>query len=378
MKTLPTIKRSHVTAAVDLNLSRRKFLAATAGAASTLLFNRAFAEDAQTRLDYAFWQVSDTHFLADKNNPDKLDEVSLSVNDKVIDLLNKLPGSDLPEKMGGGALANPIGVIHTGDTIDSGNGDAGVHPQMQKTEWAAYLEHYGLNGNDGKCKYPVYELCGNHDAPHGTGLVVEAITQRTKKRPGVSNTSSNGVHYSWDWGPVHFVSLGITVGASKETTRKRFFNSLDSYDFLLSDLKEKVGDSGRPIVLCHHIDIARYTGPCDPTAPLPPGRTDWDPCDVHAFYKAIQNYNVLAILYGHTHVRNVYQWDGLSAKAKTGIHVFNCDDAAHFRGGAHGILHYHLSDTTMTVREYATKDHWKTAGWTQMWKVPIKLPVHAA
>jgi hypothetical protein len=69
----------------------------------------------------------------------------------------------------------------------------------------------------------------------------------------------------------------------------------------------------------------------------------------------------------------VFQWDGKSAKAETGINSFNCDDAAHFRAGAHGILHYHITDQTLTVREFATKDHWKTSAWTQMWRHPIEM-----
>ena len=28
----------------------------------------------------------------------------------------------------------------------------------------------------------------------------------------VQNISESGLHYSWDWGHVHFVNLGIVVG----------------------------------------------------------------------------------------------------------------------------------------------------------------------
>jgi cytolysin (calcineurin-like family phosphatase) len=168
------------------------------------------------------------------------------------------------------------------------------------------------------------------------------------------------------------------VAASPATARRRTFDARGSYDFLVADLAERVATSGRPVILCHHINLDRWTTvACDPAAAEPvPGaaRLDWDPCDVHAFYRALAGYNVVAILYGHTHGRKVFKWDGKSATAKEGIEVFNVDDASHFKGPAHGVLHYHLTDVGMTVREYATKDHWETAGWTAAWKVPLKIP----
>ena len=58
--------------------------------------------------------------------------------------------------------------------------------KMQQTEWASYLTDFGLDGKDGRLKYPVYEIHGNHDSPQGDGLVVKKITERNKKRPGRS------------------------------------------------------------------------------------------------------------------------------------------------------------------------------------------------
>jgi cytolysin (calcineurin-like family phosphatase) len=365
-------------------LSRRRFLARSAAAAASAFALPGCLVQVPPKsqgINLAFWHVSDTHFLADVANPGRVDPASLSLNAYLIELLNTLPGSDLPANVGGGTLAKPVGVIHTGDLIDSGDKVGAKYDQMQQTEWATYAEHFGLAGGDGKLKYPVYELYGNHDAPHGKGVVLDRMRERTPKRPGLAGVSKNGLHYSWDWQGVHFVSLGITVGGSPATRRKRTFEAYESYDFLVTDLADRVGQSGRPVILCHHINLDRWTTvACDPAAPNPvPGaaRLDWDPCDVHAFHEALAGYNVIAILYGHTHGRKIYKWDGQTATAKTGIDVFNVDDASHFKGPAHGILHYHLTDTTMTVREYSTKDHWKTAAWTQAWTMPIKVPANA-
>src|SRR6202012_4753456 len=101
---------------------------------------------------------------------------------------------------------SPRGVIHAGDCIDTGDQ---ANAKAQRTEWSAYVGAFGLTGNDGKLRFPIYEVHGNHDAPRGDGLAVQQIIARNKTRPGVTNTSPNGLHYSWDWDDIHFVCLGI-------------------------------------------------------------------------------------------------------------------------------------------------------------------------
>jgi hypothetical protein len=145
---------------------------------------------------------------------------------------------------------------------------------------------------------------------------------------------------------------------------------LDSLDFLIKDLREHVGESRRPVILSHHIDIARYTVPCDPQAE--PDSKEWDACDVQAFYRAIKDYPIAGIFYGHTHVRNVFNWDGSSPQAASGIHVFNSDNASHFSGDAQAFFYVELYADRLVVREYQTKDRWTTGSFTpQYWSVPV-------
>jgi cytolysin (calcineurin-like family phosphatase) len=183
-------------------------------------------------------------------------------------------------------------------------------------------------------------------------------------------TSTTGLHYSWDFGPAHFVSLGLIVGNDKGIDRKRRYAALDSLDFLVEDLKTQVGTSGRPVILMHHIDIARYTGPCDPAGAFT-GK-EWDPCDVRAFYRAIKDYRVAGIFYGHTHARHVFRWDGQSAKATQGIPVFNTDNASHFHSDQQAFLYVELHKAGLLVREYFTKDRWHTGAFTpQAWTASV-------
>ncbi|HTN73684.1 MAG TPA: metallophosphoesterase, partial [Pirellulaceae bacterium] len=306
--------------------------------------------------------VSDTHYYASKDAPGEIAPSSAEVTGRLIETLNRLPGETIPSAAGGGQVHAPQCVIHGGDVIDSGDKQSGPHPQMQATEWNAFTKEFGLTGQDGKLKYPVYEVHGNHDGPQGVGIAIDGIKQRNKTRPGVKSLSDNGLHYAWDSGPVHFVNLGIVVGKSSDQPRRRRYNPHDSLDFLISDLKQHVGTSGRPVVLTHHIDLARHTIACDASAPF--ASQEWDPCDVAAYYEAIRGYNVAAIFYGHTHVRKVFTWDGASTKAEKGLSVFNVDNSAHFNSQTQSLFYVEIDDQQLRVREYTTADRWQTGKWS--------------
>lgn len=355
-------------------LSRRDFLACGTSVTTALAFGvqspSPCAADAVTSPKVAFFVIGDTHYLADKGNPARMDPRSAEICGRLVDMLNRLPETTIPAEAGGGKVAQAAGLIHAGDIIDTGDKNGRVEETMQKTEWSAYVDDYGLNGSDGRLQMPVFEVYGNHDSPHGTGWAIEKIIERNKRRPGVVNVSANGLHYSWDWGPAHFINLGLIVGTQKSVARKRRYAALGSLDFLVADLRDHVGTSGKPLVITHHIDIARYTGPCDSNAQA--DSKEWDPCDVRAFYDALKGYNVAGIFYGHTHSRNIFQWDGVSPKAPKGLHVFNTDNASHFSGDAQALFYVELHDKQLLVREYQTKDGWQTGFFTpQTWAAPF-------
>ncbi|MBC8115852.1 MAG: metallophosphoesterase, partial [Candidatus Saccharimonas sp.] len=184
-------------------IDRRQFLARTSACASAWAFGKAGADESQTAAsqatDVSFFLVSDTHFLAQKDAPAKLDEKSIVTCRGLVDTLNRLPGTAIPDEAGGGTVASPRGVIHSGDVIDTGDKNGGVPSQMIETEWAAFTDEFGLTGKDARLKYPIYEVHGNHDSPAGTGLPVQKIIERNKTRPGLKSVSQNGLHYSWDW-----------------------------------------------------------------------------------------------------------------------------------------------------------------------------------
>ncbi len=349
--------------------TRREFLTVIGSSMPVLAGTVAHTAEQADRL--AFFLIGDTHYLARKERPEELDPVSRGVTTRLVDWLNRLPGTDIPEAAGGGQVAAPRGVLHAGDVIDSGDKSGAVFQAMQQTEWQAFEKDFGLTGKDGRLRFPVYEVHGNHDSPSGVGLAIEAIKRRNRQRPGLVNVSSNGLHYSWEWGPVHFVNLGIVVGSVPDVTRRRRYPPLDSLPFLVDDLAQHVRDRRRPVILTHHVDVARYSDLPDPRAEF--RNQEWDPADVRGYYEAIKEHRVAAVCYGHTHVRNVFRWDGTkSQKAKAGLPVFNTDNVSHFNSQTQAFLYAEITEQELLMREFATTDAWQSGNWTPIvWRVPI-------
>lgn len=352
--------------------TRRQFLATSAaGLAGTVLAAPGATPQGGNDDVVAFFLVGDTHYLANRARAKELTAPSRLLTTRLVDWLNRLPGSVIAEKAGGGKVAVPRGLIHAGDLIDSGDKNGQDFRAMQQTELAAYVADFGLSGKDGRLRCPVYEVHGNHDGPQGDGIVLAALRARNKNRPGLLNVSANGLHYSWDWGGVHFLCLGIVVGAVKETARRRRYAPLDSYAFLQDDLTRHVGKSGRPVMITHHVDVARYSLPCDPNAAAT--NHEWDPCDVRGYYQVLRNYNVIGILYGHTHGRRVFRWNGTQKPGKDGIPVFNTSKCSHFSSDNQALLYFEVGRKELVVREFGTTDRWQTGLWTpETWRFPIR------
>ncbi len=352
--------------------NRRQFirdLALTSSAATFMpkAFGGAISRDTANAV--SFFIVGDTHYCADAADTSKMNENSARYNSSLVNQLNQLAGSAFPAEIGGGNVAQPLGVIHVGDIVD--NADKGpTKYNMAETETAAFVADWGLDGQEGKLRWPVREVYGNHDSPHGDGPVISLIKERNKVRKGVVNVSDNGVHYSWDWGNVHFVSLGIVVGDAPEVTRKRRYAPLGSLPFLRQDLASNVGTSGRPVVLVHHVDLHRYSVAVPDDKVI---NNEWDYGDAFAFYETLKPYHVIATLCGHTHSRKIARWNGTKDDRVTdGIAFLNTDNGAHFAKPDQAILHVEIDTKEMRVREFSTFDGWNTGVWnTQMWKMAV-------
>ncbi len=332
---------------------------------------------------YCFLVAGDPQYLAEKTaSPSRLDPYSEAANRRAIALLQEFAGRSIPKDHGSGTVSKRIlGLINTGDLIDSADKSGGNYPAMQKFEWQRFKSAYGLTGKDGLLPFPVYEVHGNHDGPQGDTFIIDDIVARNARRPGIRNRSANGLHYSWDWGPLHCINLGMFVGAGEERRRDHHYAPRASLEFLRKDLREQVGNSRRPIIVSFHLH---------PNGP----EYDWPEEDLAAFWQAISAYNVIALFHGHTHGSppSRTRWNGRSfaKNLADGVDVFNPDDIGAAKtdrknpqqgvGLRHGFLYVELIDNEgierdrFIVRSYATRDNWATHDWHTTWSRSVNVP----
>lgn len=332
---------------------------------------------------YSFFVVGDSQYLAEKSRqPSRLDPYSERGSQRFFDLVSSFRGREIPERLGGGKVSeNILGMIITGDLIDSADKNGGPYPAMQEFEWSRFKKDFGLLGNDGRLPFPVYELHGNHDGPQGDTFIISDIVSRNRTRPGVTGTSANGLHYAWDWGPIHFINAGIFVGLGDSRRDGHHYAARASLEFVQRDLKLNVGNSGKPVIISFHLH---------PNCP----EFDWPEEDLAALWNVTQQYNVIALFHGHTHGSPPSRmlWDGkqFGGRLESGIPLFNPDDAfaaktdsqdpTKGQGINHGFLYVEIQDMpgfdgdTMNVRSYFSKDNWETHDWRDQWKNKVSIP----
>ena len=241
--------------------------------------------------DVTFISTSDCHY----REPDHRAGNHNDLNRASIEEMNRITDLTWPEKLGGGKIGKPRGVVILGDLIDDGD-RAEKGRVISAEQYKIFQADFGLDGSDGLLKYPVFEGWGNHDGPpigkekngfSSQGEIKRRNAIRMEKKL-ISNTSANGLHYSWDWDDVHFVQLNI-YPADKQNPKVHYspvwHDPQGALTFLKEDLAQKVGNSGRPVVLMAHCGFD----------------TDWwNPEDWAAAYAAAKSYNVVLYLFGHT------------------------------------------------------------------------------
>lgn len=199
------------------------------------------------------------------------------------------------------------------------------------------LDHYKEIIKHRNKSADIYEGVGNHDYGNPSpGRIAACIVNprscyesaailnfvRTKKRNTPINLSTEkdrhfisdaGIlpvnwkdqetpHYSWDWNGIHFVQLNLYPGDGEgrrdTSVAKEIFyhNPLKSLRFLGNDLKKHVGNTGKPVILIHHYGF-------DSDVTISTGNEDywWTAAERTAYWNAIADYNILAILTGHLH-----------------------------------------------------------------------------
>ncbi len=242
-------------------------------------------------------------------------------NNFMIEALNSVENQDWPTRFTNvdpqknGAKVNGVrGVLIAGDLTESSY----INASKSDEEVKEFDELFPLCGNktdNTRLKWPTYEGFGNHDflqlskeefevrpASDDTAIepAIQLIVERNQHRQGILSKHTHG-HYSWQWDDVHFVNLNLMVtdtdqepiGNTDVGKGIRPINAFKSLTFLDADLEQHVGNSGRPIVIMMHYPI-NFGGRHSQAEKL-------------AFNQFLlrKNYNVIAILHGHTHRTNV-------------------------------------------------------------------------
>jgi 3',5'-cyclic AMP phosphodiesterase CpdA len=213
------------------------------------------------------------------------------------------PLATLPENK----VAKPIGFLLAGDLTDGGD-DPTQWPRFEALFPPAGLE----NGT-----IPLFLAAGNHDGgPNGaTRKGIVARNQAAMEKKQVARLSANGLHAAWCWQGVHFINVNLCPADETDAARpfkygqpgKGSWNDpVGALTFLTEYLRDAVKDSGAPVIIMQHY------GYCEGF------NFDWDwwsPQQRRAFYDLARQYNVVALLHGHTHAPAHYCWPDPSVSA---------------------------------------------------------------
>lgn len=240
----------------------------------------------QSRRNFTFYVFSDTHLTGDHNR--------YLVNDSMIREANNLYQQDFPDSLSHLKRQKPKGVLICGDLTDGATA----------SQFADFTELYGLNGEN-HLKYPVYENYGNHDGD-SIGVVRRGIKARNRRRKNIAHLSANGLHYSFDWGNYHFVSLGSYPANGWDSAcgwchyfKQGFRDPQNSLAFLKEDLA-KYAKSQSKVILYFHYGWDDFS------------KLWWTEKEQEAFYNVIRNYNITCIFSGHDHATGHRTWKGIN------------------------------------------------------------------
>lgn len=270
--------------------------------------------------------------------------------EQTIDAMNALPGQPFPL---GGVVDTPRGVLIAGDLVDDTTNPA---------NWALYKTLFDPQGK-ARLRFPVFEGAGNHDFDMQGGYaqwsyVQRDVIARNAQRAAKISTDTNRYHYSWDWGRVHVVNLNVFPGDEWRQVYDRptmWNDPKGALAFLRNDLKERVGTSGRPVVVYWHYGLRGW------------GLEKWWlPRDLAALKEALAPYNIALILHGHEHRYERYTWEGYDVVMAPSPQFDPDRTKGEQDGRPKGFVVARMTDDALEMA------NWTPTGWLDPWKKSLR------
>lgn len=218
-----------------------------------------------------------------------------------------------------GKIADPLGVIIGGDMTDCGGGvndgncDSGGYNAPSNGAQilafqAAYDRHANVQANfngqnflrglqnpdaDVPLKWDIYPGYGNHDLQFSGSYMQTYMSNWVLNafREGKINPDVNTQSYSWDWGKLHIVNVGVYPGCGVDGNLDFDQNSMN---WLKNDLGLHASD-GRPVIIVSHFGFDSYSL----------GSAWWGGSNrvagLNQLWQVLQPYDVIGYFHGHNH-----------------------------------------------------------------------------
>jgi hypothetical protein len=267
-----------------------------------------------------FLSISDPHLGSIGRSPKDLSPTQIAelvaqyhqtaqaVPGKLARLIGTRLPPDLASKLDVHRPLAPQALVIAGDLVDG-------HPQplISEREWTWFRALYppeGLPLPTGRL--PIYPGYGNHDGnpdgPPRRGFTryVDALDAQG----ALAARSPRGDHYAFRLGRLHVVTLNLAPADEPDPDhpfryRDKSKQALGSWEdpqgaaaFLHDYLQDVVGASGDPVILVHHYGFDRFST----------GWNWWSGPQRAAYYRLIAPYNVIALIHGHNHRADHYEW----------------------------------------------------------------------
>ena len=187
------------------------------------------------------------------------------------------------------------GVIISGDLTQNTRKDELDKYKKLTKDYTGYLFD-GLGNHDMASE----RFCWDWDnVSAGYAACKSKLRDYVKRGRSYPIAEREGIHYSWNWDDVHFVQLNLFPGEESNYLPNESNANLDpqgSLSFLKRDLAKQVGESGRPVVLIHHYGFDNLSSAW------------WTQDERNAYWEAIADYNIVAIISGHLHGSGSIDW----------------------------------------------------------------------